>query len=100
MDQIISAEQDQKPDYKEIFDSIIESLNESQLNELIEEINNQKLLLKVKAEKRAKMKKELRDEKARIMREMKEAAAKQLKAKMDDSDSESDKAPRKKRSSR
>jgi predicted NodU family carbamoyl transferase len=65
--------------YKEIFENLIENLNDSQLNELIEEINIQKQLLKVSEIKRKKMKAEIRQEKIQLTKEIKEMKEKILK---------------------
>lgn len=65
--------------YMEIFEEIIENLNQTQLDELIEEINNQKLLLKVKKEKRTKMRNELKKEKDELMKKMKLEVEKEVK---------------------
>lgn len=76
--------------YRDVFDEIIENLNEQQLNELIEEINNQKLLLKCKAERRLKMKAELKQEKAKLLKEMRESVLKQNKPRSNKVDFDSD----------
>lgn len=81
--------------YKEVFEDIIENLNEEQLNDLIEEINVQKTLLKVKQEKRIKMKKELKAERMRMVRDMKESLKPKQSHRDFDSSDEDEPAPRK-----
>src|SRR5579863_391882 len=92
--QQVIKEEDQPLCYKEVFDEIIEPLNESQLNELIEEIENQKLLLKIKHDRRIKMKQELQKEKIELRNEIKKRLEKeckeQLKKKLDKNDEEDD----------
>ena len=71
---------DNKLYYKDVFDEIIENLNEAQLNELIGEIENQKFLLKFKENKRRQIKAELKKEKLQLMEDMK----REMKSKKDE----------------
>jgi hypothetical protein len=84
--------------YKEIFDEMIDHLNERQLDELIEEINGQKTLIKIKESKRIKMKKDVKAEKTELIKKMKEEIdkeAKELKKKAKKEESEEEEKPKK-----
>lgn len=83
--------------YKDIFDDLIEDLTDIQLDDLAEEIKNQKLLLKVKSERRIKMKKEIKAERVKLQKEMKDSISKSAKKQVkEESDSEEEEIIKKK----
>lgn len=96
-------EKPENPDqlyYKDVFDEILDHLNEEQLNELILEIENQKQLLKIKSIRWIKMKQEIREEKKKLMEQLnKDFSNKNKKVKDDFSSEEEERsiqAPKKK----
>ena len=83
--------------YKEVFDEIIEHLSEVQLNGLIEEIETQKTLLKVKECRRTKMRQELKKEKAELLKKMKDQMKKSAKNDEESDEEETEIRPKKKK---